>query len=287
MSENFAFRLSEKVHSEAENVWKITMTLTKTCILHTTVYATELITKKVKFQPALDNTSYYVLLSFRGWKEIYRKKTITVSLLITSLTERQIMRKRLNKNACFWLLASLLCMVVIFVFSSFPAEQSSGMSNPFVETFLSLMAKWFRIGFTEAAVESLHRLIRKAAHLFIFLTLGICTANTVRHFNKNKKKLNFWVPLLWCSLYAAADELHQYFVPGRSCMWQDWLLDTAGALLGIGIVFLYLRFRNRKISNTANWSSLCNFMLTSRLYSSTCKTKCNALLWWGEHFFVN
>ena len=31
------------------------------------------------------------------------------------------------------------------------------------------------------------------------------------------------------SAYGATDELHQYFVPGRSCDVYDWVADTAGA----------------------------------------------------------
>ena len=35
------------------------------------------------------------------------------------------------------------------------------------------------------------------------------------------------------ALYAATDELHQYFVPGRACMFTDVCIDSFGALLGI------------------------------------------------------
>ena len=33
-------------------------------------------------------------------------------------------------------------------------------------------------------------------------------------------------------LYAITDEVHQRFVPGRSCQAADWAIDTAGAALG-------------------------------------------------------
>jgi VanZ family protein len=39
-------------------------------------------------------------------------------------------------------------------------------------------------------------------------------------------------------LYAASDELHQYFVPGRSCDFTDWLADIVG--LACGAVFIYI-----------------------------------------------
>jgi len=37
--------------------------------------------------------------------------------------------------------------------------------------------------------------------------------------------------VLIASLYGASDELHQYFVPGRSAEVGDWIADTLGALI--------------------------------------------------------
>jgi VanZ family protein len=34
------------------------------------------------------------------------------------------------------------------------------------------------------------------------------------------------------SLYGITDEVHQFFVPFRESSWQDWLADTAGAVIG-------------------------------------------------------
>jgi VanZ family protein len=34
------------------------------------------------------------------------------------------------------------------------------------------------------------------------------------------------------SLYGMTDEVHQAFVPLRESDWQDWLADTAGAVIG-------------------------------------------------------
>lgn len=45
------------------------------------------------------------------------------------------------------------------------------------------------------------------------------------------------------SLYGASDELHQAFVPGRQAAFRDWAVDTAGALLGVALLFLWRRRR--------------------------------------------
>lgn len=38
------------------------------------------------------------------------------------------------------------------------------------------------------------------------------------------------------SLYGVSDELHQYFVPGRSCDVVDWLADTGGAAVALAVL---------------------------------------------------
>jgi VanZ family protein len=41
-----------------------------------------------------------------------------------------------------------------------------------------------------------------------------------------------------CLVYAASDELHQWFVPGRTMAFDDWLADAAGAAAAIVILRL-------------------------------------------------
>jgi VanZ family protein len=43
------------------------------------------------------------------------------------------------------------------------------------------------------------------------------------------------VAVLLASAYAASDEYHQTFVPGRAGTVRDWLIDTAGALVGAAV----------------------------------------------------
>lgn len=48
--------------------------------------------------------------------------------------------------------------------------------------------------------------------------------------------------LVICLVYAASDEFHQLFVPGRSADPKDWAVDSMGALAAI-LVGVYLRAR--------------------------------------------
>jgi VanZ family protein len=43
------------------------------------------------------------------------------------------------------------------------------------------------------------------------------------------------------SLYGVSDELHQYFVPGRSCDVFDWMADTGGAAVVVGMLAVWQR----------------------------------------------
>ena len=51
------------------------------------------------------------------------------------------------------------------------------------------------------------------------------------------------VTLLICIIYAASDELHQAFVPGRGAHVSDVIIDSAGSALGILIVTVSKRLR--------------------------------------------
>ena len=142
-----------------------------------------------------------------------------------------------------WAAVSLLCMILIFWFSSQTAEESGELSGAVTVGFFSIIQGYLNI--PDSVMEILEVLVRKTAHLVIFFILGFCAANTVRQVTNNARRV-FFISSVWGSAYGAFDELHQYFIPGRACMWQDWLLDTAGVLLGIGAAFLIFKFMRAK-----------------------------------------
>jgi VanZ family protein len=52
--------------------------------------------------------------------------------------------------------------------------------------------------------------------------------------------------LLSAAFYGMTDEIHQYFVPGRSADPWDWLADTVGAMLGVIAYHAYLFLSARR-----------------------------------------
>lgn len=136
----------------------------------------------------------------------------------------------------FWML-SLLCMGVIFYLSSRTSDESGAQSGALLSWLQNLLG-------TNALTDFI---VRKLAHFLEFTGLCLLLSGAfVFSFGKNKMPWG----LVCTSLYAATDELHQLFVPGRSCELRDWGIDTCGAVLGIFVFWLIytisVRLHNKK-----------------------------------------
>ncbi|MEA1997573.1 MAG: VanZ family protein [Gemmatimonadota bacterium] len=68
----------------------------------------------------------------------------------------------------------------------------------------------------------------KVVHMIEFGILGILLAKAVYGQKKGDRHL-YWLCILAAALYGGLDELHQYFVPGRSNEWSDFAADALGA----------------------------------------------------------
>jgi len=127
--------------------------------------------------------------------------------------------------------AVLLWMLLIFYFSSQAAEQSDKLSGGIAEIIGRFLAHIIPgYGFDLVLFD---RILRKAAHFSIYLVLGVLVSDALKRSGiKGRKLIAFALGI--CILYAASDEFHQLFVSGRGGQATDVLLDSAGAMLGIG-----------------------------------------------------
>ena len=73
-------------------------------------------------------------------------------------------------------------------------------------------------------------IFRKIAHVTEFAVLSILLFRAV---NFEKKQINYFWPVFLSIVYAASDEIHQGFVPGRGPSVIDVGIDTAGVIMGI------------------------------------------------------
>jgi VanZ family protein len=48
---------------------------------------------------------------------------------------------------------------------------------------------------------------------------------------------NITTSIIFSTLYALSDEIHQYFVPGRSCDAMDLLVDIFGIVVGVILIY--------------------------------------------------
>jgi VanZ family protein len=86
---------------------------------------------------------------------------------------------------------------------------------------------------------------------FIFAGLAAAAvAATTMPAGRQEKELPAGRLSLWAitltAIYAASDELHQAFVPGRTPDIKDWAVDVAGAFLVAGIIYLLRALRSRR-----------------------------------------
>lgn len=140
----------------------------------------------------------------------------------------------------------IIWMTTIFVFSGEVGKESKKTSGGIVGFIVdkiydtSSMSQEER----EDKIEDLQRPIRKLAHFTIYTLGGAITFVFIDKFNTtNRKKVIY--SLVFCIIYAVLDEIHQYYVPGRSCEIRDVLIDTIGASLGIFIAQFIIN-RKRK-----------------------------------------
>lgn len=142
-----------------------------------------------------------------------------------------VLSNNLKKNIL--LILSCLCMLAIFILSSFPAAASSEQS----EAVMVLFSNFREGNFTPQVLDIIEFIIRKFAHILEFALLGGLWYGYFLHtsLSHNKKKT---FAFLISVTYAISDEVHQYFVEGRAARVYDVAIDTIGVILGILAVML-------------------------------------------------
>lgn len=155
-----------------------------------------------------------------------------------------------------WCLVAV-CMGIIFAFSAENAADSAEKSNGILAFILRLFDGRLDSYSPEkqaAILEKYSFYIRKTAHFSIYTLLGFLTANAFAYqkhlygFPSKKKVVVFSVAI--GALYAVTDELHQYFVPGRSCSLRDMLIDSAGVTAGVFLSLTLIHMIHKHKHNT-------------------------------------
>ena len=135
----------------------------------------------------------------------------------------------------FWL-PPVIWMVVIFSASGDSASMvhSSRLFEP--------LMRWLFPWLAQGRIEEIHYIVRKCVHLAEFSILALLLWQAIRHTQITVTRRWLWsqsgLALALVLFYAASDEFHQTFVPGRTGQVSDVLVDTAGGAIGLGVLWL-------------------------------------------------
>ncbi len=148
-------------------------------------------------------------------------------------------RKQLLKT---WIAALLwIGLIAIESTDTFSAENTSRFLYPLLH---------FLMGLDLASFEVVHHYIRKCGHFVGYFTLSFFLFRAWRA----TLRLS-WAPrwaLRWAAiaffmsaLVASLDEWHQTFIPSRTGLFSDVVLDSSAALTAQVLIFLYLSRKPR------------------------------------------
>ena len=163
----------------------------------------------------------------------------------------RIVMSEKNKSVV-WLIITVVWMTVIFGFSAQPADVSTDTSLRVGMTIGHMIVPGFSEMPKEGQIDYAEKIefpVRKTAHATEYAILGCLLTNLCLSFPMRKAYVWGW---LMGSAYAATDEFHQLFVPGRSGQMTDVMLDSVGCLVGCLVTCLILHLvKNMHLSKHA------------------------------------
>lgn len=136
----------------------------------------------------------------------------------------------------------IVCMFIIFLFSSDTSAQSTAKSEGVILEVTSIFG--LSSEQKQTIIDIAFVPVRKSAHFFIYFVLGITLISFLREFSIPLRRI-LLLSIFLAFLYACSDEVHQLFVVGRSGQISDVLLDTFGATVGIGVYYFLFRKKRK------------------------------------------
>ncbi|MHC1682036.1 MAG: VanZ family protein [Clostridiaceae bacterium] len=133
----------------------------------------------------------------------------------------------------------IVFMAVIFYMSHKPANESNEISYGVISVL-----QLFNIDINSYFGNLANFAVRKAAHFSEYFILSLLLYSLFKE--KYKIHKNVCLSIVVSFVYACSDELHQYFIPGRAMMFRDVVIDTAGAIVAMGIIWIIKKLNNKK-----------------------------------------
>ena len=213
-----------------------------------------------KFSIDIDNISFYNTSISNILKEFINSVLANINLvgvisivlgILLAVTVSGVLSNLKKNKRLYNSILVVIWMIVIFCFSAQTGVKSTKTSNVVTSMVVNVTTNVSKQEITreeaKKKVEDSTFLIRKLAHFTEYLILGILIIRFLRTYGKLNVRMII-TAIVICFLYAASDEIHQIFVPGRTAKVLDSVIDTSGA--SIGIIF-YCIFKNK-------WRNLSN-----------------------------
>jgi VanZ family protein len=139
----------------------------------------------------------------------------------------------------YWWPAVLWAAVISFASTS---RFGSGHTQNYIIPFLH----WLFPHAGMATLETLHHFIRKGAHVFEYAVFSLLLLYGIRAGRKSWRWTWAGYATLAVACYAALDEYHQSFVPGRGASAWDSALDTAAGVAALLVAWAVISWRARR-----------------------------------------
>lgn len=142
-----------------------------------------------------------------------------------------------------YLILAVIWMAFIFYMSNQPADVSSAQSGGVIDLLSNIPIVGDLVR-RLMEVDLAQFVIRKAAHLSAYLLLAVLFFMGMYDGRKNINGIAM-KSFVFTFLYAVSDEIHQFFIPGRSCEFRDVMIDSSGGVIGILVVCIIIKFSNK------------------------------------------
>ena len=149
---------------------------------------------------------------------------------------------------------TILLLFLIFGFSAQDGESSGSLSFQISLFLVKLASPLLPAAMSEEILferaELIHYIVRKAAHMteYFLLALSLQLPFTVWFSKQLKLILRIITGFSATVLFAALDEFHQSFVPGRSGNFTDVCIDSAGALIASLCLLFFYSLSKKKLA---------------------------------------
>lgn len=135
-------------------------------------------------------------------------------------------------------------MALIFIGSG------NALSSAHTSRFLGPLLHWLLPHAAEATVDRLQFAIRKCGHLTEYAILAGLYWHALGPAGSGGPRPWRWhdagLSLVLAAAYASSDEFHQSFVPSRQSSVGDVLIDTAGALASLLLLWAFRRWQRAR-----------------------------------------